>query len=79
MEAGPSGHALEHSDTEEAMEVDETREDLIGEPYAVVESDPGSFVVWRCGHQSHAYPRRLHVYHTTAWCIERRSEGGREH
>jgi len=45
MEAGPSGHPFGQSYTTEAMEVDETKEDLVSEPYAVVESDPGSFVL----------------------------------
>ena len=54
MEAGPSGCALGHSYTADAMEVDETEEDLVGEPYAVVESDPGLFDFSRCEHQIHA-------------------------
>ena len=43
MEAGPSGHFSGHIHAAEAIEVDETKEDLVGEPYAVVESDPGLF------------------------------------
>lgn len=46
MEAGPSsGHAFGHEYAADTVEVDEAREDLVGEPYAVVESDPGSFVL----------------------------------
>jgi hypothetical protein len=85
MEAGPSGHTpgqcrtSEPMEVDEAMEVDEPKEDLVGEPYAVVESDPGSSVLSHCEHHSHACLRRLHVYHATAWGIGRRGEGGREH
>ena len=47
MEAGPTGHCFGDSYTAEAKAIDETKEDLVGEPYAVVESDPGSFVLIR--------------------------------
>ena len=43
LEAGTSGHFSGHIHAAEAIEVDETKEDLVGEPYAVVESDPGLF------------------------------------
>ena len=42
MEAGPSGPCLGESCASKAVEVDEAKVDLVGEPYAVVESDPGS-------------------------------------
>lgn len=45
MEAGLSGHCFGDSYVAEATASDETKEDLVGEPYAVVESDPGSFVL----------------------------------
>jgi len=45
MEAGPSGHSFGQIYATEAMEVDEMKENLVGEPYAVVESDPRLFVL----------------------------------
>ena len=45
MEAGTSGQFSGHIHAAEAIEVDEATEDLVGEPYAVVESDPGLFVL----------------------------------
>ena len=45
MEPGGSGHFPARGHASEAAEDDKTKEDLVGEPYAVVESDPGSFVL----------------------------------
>lgn len=45
MEPGPSGHLCGYSRASEAVEVVKTKEDLVGEPYAVVESDPGLFAL----------------------------------
>ena len=68
MEPGGSGHFPAQGNASEAAEDDKTKEDLVGEPYAVVESDPGSF--WsHCEHENHKYFRCIHIYHTTAWCI----------
>jgi hypothetical protein len=67
MEAGPSGHCSGHSYAAKAMEVDETKVDLVGEPYAVVESDPGSFVFSRAVNINvTCIFRRIYINHTTA-------------
>ena len=44
MEPGGSIHSPAPRHAAEAAEADKTKEDLVGEPYAVVESDPGSFI-----------------------------------
>jgi len=33
----------------------------------------------RCEYHNHTHFRRIHIGHTTVWCIGRRGEGGREH
>ena len=45
MDAGPSGHFSGHIRAAGAVEDDETKGDLVGEPYAVVQSDPGLFAL----------------------------------
>jgi len=59
----PAGHS---SYATEAMEIDETKEYLVGEPYTVVESDPGSFVLVARECHSHTPFRRIHTDHTAA-------------
>lgn len=79
MEASPSNRTFGHFHTADAIEVDETKQDLVGEPYAVVESDPGLSGLSRCGRQSHARFRRIYIYNTKNWCIWCSSQGGSEH
>ena len=80
MKAGPSGHFAGYIYAAEAVEADEATEDLgVNCTRWSSRADPGLFVWLRCEDESQTHFRRIHIYHTTAWCIGCRGEGAREY